>query len=99
MINSAICIDCICLPVCLSKTDNKILEDCKFFINALTNISYSIPIDDCIDIYFKNLDKTIRVTRASNMLYIQMTKTQRYILNFMDPKLREGDIYYELPMP
>ena len=86
MIKCAICINCICLPVCLSKTDNKILEDCKFFVSSLINISYSIPINDSIDIYFRNLDRTIRVNRAPHMLYIQMTQTQRHILNFMDLK-------------
>jgi len=84
MTSSALCVDCICLPICLNKNDIKLLDDCSFFSNTLINISYSLTLNDSVAIYFRNLDRTIIVERSSSMLFIQINETIKHILKFME---------------
>lgn len=85
MISSSICVDCICLPVCLSKGHYKLTRTCSFITNALINISYATPIDDQTIIYFKGLDRTVTVNRSDHKLYVQRSMSRKHILKFMDP--------------
>lgn len=87
MFNTPLCINCVCLPMCLSKTHCKTMRECSFVKNTLKNISASVPVDDEIDIHFYALEKTYRVKKLidGNILIRKMTEDGKY-KNF-------GDVY------
>jgi hypothetical protein len=83
MIKSILCINCICLPVCLNKNTSTIIEDCCFFKNTLINISASISKAESVCIYFRNLDREVTLKRSDadiSTIYIQTNDHSRHIL-------------------
>jgi hypothetical protein len=87
MIKSVLCVDCICLAVCMNKTTTAIIGDCDLFENTLDNISASVQRGDSLFVYFKALDKKIHVRvsdadHATVFIEIDDRPSHRHILSW-----------------
>ncbi len=61
MINSHLCIDCICVAVCINKTIPSLLDNCSLIKNSVLNICASMSMEDLCIIHLKGLDRKIKV--------------------------------------
>lgn len=83
MITTPLCINCICLPMCLNKSTVAIIETCSFFKNTLMNISASISKGDSVSIYFRDLDREalVKISDADiSGVYVEVDHKVRHIL-------------------
>ena len=70
---SNICIDCICLPVCLNKTTVGIVKDCKLIADIISHLSDTIkkPGDQTVIHFFHLRDIKIQVYPDSVYVFDQ----------------------------
>ena len=73
-IKSSICVDCICLPICLSKLNYNLISQCDFIKNAINNICASVIDDEHITIFFTSLNRDFTIKREDKELVIQDTR-------------------------
>ena len=77
MIKSNICVDCICLPVCLGKLNHKLFSECSFMNNALDNICAGVVNNEYISILFVGLHREFTIKRVEKRLVIEDTRFLR----------------------
>lgn len=74
MTNSTICNDCICLPICISKANGVLIDDCEYMKNAINNICASLTDRDSTFILFKSLNRKFLMERIGLNLVIKGTQ-------------------------
>lgn len=74
MIRSTICDDCICLPMCFGKLNGKLIGECRFIDNAISNICASLSNTKSVPILFTSLNRELMIERVGGQLIIRDTK-------------------------
>jgi len=72
MITSEICVNCICLPVCINKNHTFTAADCAFVRTIFFDIAKSIRFGEKVDVHFLGIDKIYFVNCNSCTLSIGM---------------------------
>jgi len=66
MIDSPICNDCICLPICISKRGYYLITECRTIGDVLKAVSVSLKSDEGVTINFIALNKEFSLHKGSN---------------------------------
>jgi len=66
MIDSPICNDCICLPICISKRGYYLITECTTIEDVLRTVSISLKSDEGVTINFIALNKEFSLHKGSN---------------------------------
>lgn len=69
-ITSKICINCICLPICINKNYTHTAADCAYIRSLFFNVAKSIRFNEEVTIYFSGIDKTYFITCDSCLFSI-----------------------------
>lgn len=81
-----ICINCICLPVCISKNYTATARDCVLVRRIFIEVAKKVMFGDDVNVYFLRLDKTYFVNCDSCNISVGMiSDTQRhmhYLFNY-----------------
>lgn len=85
-ITSEICVNCICLPVCINKNHTFTAADCAFVRTIFFNAAKSIRFGEEIDVHFLGIDKSYFVNcdscNFSIGMYVPGSKCKWHIFSY-----------------
>ena len=64
MIETPLCVDCICLSICLSKDSLVLIHDCSLIKNKLKEITITLGVDDEQSIFFYGINKEYFINKT-----------------------------------
>ena len=98
-ITSEICINCICLPVCINKNYTHTAADCAYVRSLFFDISKSIRFGEEVDVHFSGIDKTYFVNCTSCIFsigaYLSAPKRKTHIFSYPTDELCDIDFGVE----
>ena len=69
-----ICVDCICLPICVSKDDNRLVNQCFYVKRKLKDVSLLLDNYCETSLYFNGINKKFCVKIESKSVLIGIDK-------------------------
>lgn len=74
LVKSVVCTNCICLPMCFSKLNSKLISQCAYVSDAINDTCASLKQDEYVSILFETLDRQFLIEKTEEEIVIKDTR-------------------------